>query len=386
MITAYAEYARAVEAVKAGAFHYLSKPFEFSALLEVLRRATDSATGEGGSCEPSAIAALLGKSRSMQELKSRLMRVAQSPVETVLVRGESGTGKELVARALHVMSDRADAPFVSVNCAALTETLLMSELFGHERGAFTDAREQKKGVFETADHGTLFLDEIGEMDPQSQAALLRVLEQRTVRRVGGTANIPVDIRVVAATNRDLGALVRAGRFRPDLYYRLNVVEVVLPPLRTRGDDVLLLAQHFSERAAARYREAVRPFTPRAEAVLRTHAWPGNVRELRNAVERAYAASAQTFIDRNDLGLQDGTLPTEVDLLPDLMESSFQDAKQQVIDLFERHYLEEALARSEGNITRAADDAGVLRQVFQRLLRRHGIAADPYRHQPPTAAT
>lgn len=379
VITAYAEFGDAVDAVKAGAFHYLSKPLDFGKLLAILNSASHTSHApdeEGGS---PALASLIGNSQPMRDLKTLVRRVASGPAESILIHGESGTGKELVARALHELSFRASAPMVSVNCAALTETLLMSELFGHERGAFTDAREQRKGVFEAAHGGTLFLDEVGEMGPRSQAALLRALEQRVIRRVGGNRDIPVDLRVIAATNRNLAQLVDDGVFREDLYYRLNVVEIDVPPLRCRGDDVILLARHFSEVLARRYREPVRDLDPDAAARLREYPWPGNVRELRNLVERAYAASSTPTIQAQALARRrhaSGHLPVTV--LPAWKDAPFQAAKQEVIDEFERRYLEGILIRAEGNVTRAAADAGLVRQVLQRLLRRHGIDPRDYR--------
>lgn len=378
MITAFAEYSYAVEAVKAGAFHYLSKPFEFGSLLEVLREAA-VVTREGtDEQEEDALAELVGASPKMVELKHRLVRIARSPVETVLLKGESGTGKELVARAIHVLSDRGQKRMFAVNCAALTETLLATELFGHEKGAFTDAHEQKQGAFEAANGGTLFLDEISEMGQQAQATLLRVLEQRTVRRVGGTEDIPVHLRVIAATNRDLYREVEQGRFRLDLYYRLHVVDLTIPPLHERDGDVIHLAQHFTEQMAERYQEPPRLLTSEVENRLLAYRWPGNVRELRNAFERAYAVGAGPALKLEDLGIGAPMAPvtlTTGEAPPDL---PFQNAKQQMVDRFERRYLEELMARTEGNITRAAEEAGMLRQVLQRLLKRHGIEPERFR--------
>ncbi|HEU5209892.1 MAG TPA: sigma-54 dependent transcriptional regulator [Longimicrobiales bacterium] len=380
VITAYAEFGSAVDAVKAGAFHYLSKPLDFGRLLEILSSASSASDRSEEHESSAALAAMIGESPAMMDLKARVRRIARGPAESILVHGESGTGKELVAQALHQMSDRADGRLVSVNCAALTETLLMSELFGHERGAFTDAREQRKGVFEAAQGGTLFLDEVGEMGPRSQAALLRALEQRVIRRVGGTVDVPIDIRVVAATNRDLSVLVANGSFREDLYYRLNVVDIQVPPLRARGDDVLLLARHFSETLAQRYREQVRSITPDAAARLREYSWPGNVRELRNYVERGYAATTMTTILAGELGSGTRVLPLNNTIASSYSPgTSFQQAKQEVVDAFERSFLESALLRAGGNVTQAAADAGLIRQVLQRLVRRHGIDPDDYRH-------
>jgi DNA-binding NtrC family response regulator len=379
MITAFAGYDNAVRAVKAGAFHYLNKPFGFPDLLDVVAEACVAfpALGELGELE--MLGALVGAHPRMEQVKQRIARIARTPVSTVLIRGESGTGKEVAAQALHRASDRASQRMVCVNCAALTESLLMDELFGHERGAFTDARSQREGVFEHAHGGTLFLDEISEMGARAQAALLRVLEQRCVRRIGGATEIPVDVRVLAATNTDLEEQVASGHFRGDLYYRLNVVQVELPPLRERRSDVAILASHFSRVLAERYNEPVRSITPEAMALLEAHDWPGNVRELRNAIERAYIVASGPDITP-------GTLSEELCAvlrrpagrpLADVSRP-FQELKREVLDDFERSYLESALARAGGNITQAAEEAGMLRQVFQRMLARHGMSGEMYK--------
>jgi two-component system response regulator AtoC len=373
LMTAFAEYALAVSAVKAGAFDYLTKPFEFNDLLDVLEaaRRTLPVSGPAGS-DP--VPELVGTSAAMRALKAQIVRVARSPVETVLVVGESGTGKELVARALHAASTRATQRLLSVNCAALPESLLLNELFGHERGAYTDARQQSRGVFEAASGGTLFLDEISEMAPAAQAALLRVLEHRVITRLGGTREIAVDVRIIAATNRDIEAAMAEGRFRADVYYRLNIVQLALPPLRERGDDVLLLARHFATELAAHYGEAPRRLSADALVALRAYDWPGNVRELRNAIERAYVVGTGPEITAADVAA--ATRPTGSAALRIVPGTDgvlpFPEAKRQVVDAFERAYLEAVLDRAEGNVTRAAREAGVLRQVFQRLLDRHGL--------------
>jgi DNA-binding NtrC family response regulator len=386
VITAHAQVGYAVDAVKAGAFHYLPKPFAFSDLLDVLAQAAIS-SGEaapGASAGRGALQAIVGTTPAVEELKRQIARIAQCPVPAVLVQGESGTGKELVAQAIHAASPRHARRIVAVNCAALTDTLLLSELFGHERGAFTDARQQRKGVFELAHGGTLFLDEVSEMGPRAQAALLRALEQRSVLRVGGSEEIPVDVRVVAATNRDLGQQVARGEFRADLYYRLNVVRLDVPPLRERGRDVELLAEHLSRTIAERYAEPPRPFTPDARALMIAYTWPGNVRELRNAIERAYAVGAGTAISAADLptevcsGRTRGGSPAPATPVEVPAISGFQDAKRHVVGDFERAFLLTALARAGGNVTLAAERAGVLRQVFQRMLIRHGIAHEQFR--------
>jgi two-component system NtrC family response regulator len=379
MITAFAGYDNAVRAVKAGAFHYLNKPFGFPDLLDVVAEACVAfpALGELGELE--MLGALVGAHPRMEQVKQRIARIARTPVSTVLIRGESGTGKEVAAQALHRASDRASQRMVCVNCAALTESLLMDELFGHERGAFTDARSQREGVFEHAHGGTLFLDEISEMGARAQAALLRVLEQRCVRRIGGATEIPVDVRVLAATNTDLEEQVASGQFRGDLYYRLNVVQVELPPLRERRSDVAILASHFSRVLAERYNEPVRSITPEAMALLEAHDWPGNVRELRNTIERAYIVGSGPDITPGMLADELSTVHRRP-AAPPLADVSrpFQELKREVLDDFERSYLESALARAGGNITQAAEEAGMLRQVFQRMLARHGMSGEMYK--------
>ncbi len=389
VVTAYGELDQAVQSIKSGAHHYIGKPFGFPELLEVIRGAAVT-RGLSAVDEADALAAIAGQDPLLLEMKRLLTRVAAAPVDSVLVLGESGTGKELVAQAIHKLSPRARHRMVAVNCAALTESLLMDELFGHERGAFTDARARKPGMFEVADRGTLLLDEVSEMGPRAQAALLRVLEERCVRRVGGTDEISVDVRVIAVSNRDLEEEIAAGRFRADLYYRLNVVRLVVPPLRERRSDIPLLAAHFSNRASARYPQPARQVDADAMARLLAHSWPGNVRELRNAIERAYLVS-----DRREIGVQDlpdsvvdgaggQQVPGLMQLLPDQAESDdssngFQQIKRDYVDRFERAYLQAALTRCSGNVTQAAEEAGVLRQVFQRMLLRHGLSADRYRN-------
>jgi DNA-binding NtrC family response regulator len=376
MITAYAAYPQAVAAIKSGASHYLTKPFDFSDLLQALAHVTARRV----EADAPGLEDIVGATPVMMELKQRIARVARSPVDTVLVDGESGTGKELIARAIHALSPRAAGRFVAVNCAALSETLLLSELFGHERGAFTDARERKVGLFEAAQGGTLLLDEVGEMGAQAQAALLRALEQRTITRVGSVQEIPIDVRVVAATNRPLNDAVARGRFRADLFHRLNVVRAHAPPLRDRRDDILPLVHFFSRRAAARFAEPARGVSPAAARVLDRYDWPGNVRELRNAVEHAYVVASGPEIGPEGLPpeLTETPVPAGVDGGARVYEAlGFQDAKRVAIGAFERTYLEKLLIRSGGNLSRAAREAGVIRQVLQRLLKRHGLDRDEF---------
>jgi len=308
IMTAYSSIESAVAAIKGGAYDYLMKPLDFDLLKLTLERAREHA---GLKVENSELKArlgagfqfgnIIGRSLPMKELLDMVAMIAPSEA-TVLISGESGTGKELIARALHLNSPRRDRPLVVVNCAAISETLLESELFGHEKGSFTGADKRREGRFKQADGGTVFLDEIGETSPAMQAKLLRAIQEKEIQRVGGEEAIKVDVRIIAATNRDLMAEVRAGRFREDLYYRLNVMTLLAPPLRERRDDIPLLAHHFLKIFAERNRKQVKGFTPTAMDLLIRHDWPGNVRELENAVERAVILLAGEHISEKQLPL------------------------------------------------------------------------------------
>jgi two-component system, NtrC family, response regulator PilR len=294
VMTAYGSTETAVAALKLGAHDYLIKPFDIEELKIVVRSALESRELfeenrllKAELRDRGALERLVGSSPAMHALHAMVRTVARTS-STVLVSGESGTGKELVARAIHALSQRCDAPFVSVNCGALPETLLESELFGHVKGAFTDAHQTKRGLFEAANRGTLFLDEVGEMPPAMQVKLLRVLQDKRVRKLGGTDEVEVDVRVIAATNRPLDALVKERRFREDLFYRLNVIPLQIPPLRERREDVRLLSEHFLKRFAVEMGKPLARIGPRAMEQLERYSWPGNVRELENVMERAVA--------------------------------------------------------------------------------------------------
>lgn len=306
VMTAYSSVESAVEALKAGAYDYLIKPLDFEVLRLTIERACEHAGLKAENVllkeklhADLTVTHIIGKSRAMKELMDMLAMAAPSEA-TVLLTGESGTGKELIARSLHVNSLRKDQPLVVVNCAAITETLLESELFGHEKGAFTGADKRREGRFMQADHGTIFLDEIGETSPTMQAKLLRVLQQKEIQRVGGDEVLEVDVRIVAATNRDLETEVAEGRFREDLFYRLNVMPMTVPPLRERQDDIPLLAHHFIEHFARKNRKLVKGFSPLAMDMLVKYDWPGNVRELENAIERAVILLAGEHITEKQL--------------------------------------------------------------------------------------
>lgn len=311
LITAYGTIKTAVEAIKLGADNYLTKPFELDEVLALVRRALenrDQAPPRPTSRPRRAVGGIeqmVGVSPQMQELFQVVQRAADSRA-TVLVRGESGTGKELIARALHHHSDRADQPFIAISCAALPETLLESELFGHEKNAFTGAAAQKLGRFELANHGTLFMDEVADIPPALQVKLLRAIQEREFERIGGTKTVRVDVRLIAATNRDVERAVAEGTFRDDLYYRLHVIQITVPPLRDRRDDILPLAEHFLARFSRENRRQVRTLTPAAADLLTGYRYPGNVRELENAIERAVVMA-----DRDATELTPSLLPPTI---------------------------------------------------------------------------
>jgi Nif-specific regulatory protein len=311
---------------------------------------------------------LVGDSPAIQAVRSTVQRVAGTEL-TILILGENGTGKEVVARSLHYGSHRRKDPFVAVNCAALAETLLESELFGHEKGAFTDAHETRAGKFEIASGGTLFLDEIGDMSSSGQSKLLRVLEEKTIVRVGGSKPIHTDVRVLAATNQDLAQLVRAKKFREDLYFRLNVVTMELPPLRDRGDDILLLAEHFLKEFCRRAGRRLPKFTAAARKRLVSHAWPGNVRELRNLMERLAYLSAGDKIEAEELAFI---------LSPATGGSALVEAGQNLNDAthqFQENYIRQSIERARGNVSQAAKNLGVHRSNLYRKMRQLGMAVE-----------
>jgi len=310
----------------------------------------------------------------MQRVFDVIRKVADTDL-TVLIRGPSGTGKELVANAIHYNSPRRTKPLVKVNCAAFSRELVESELFGHEKGAFTGATGAREGKFEIADGGTLFLDEIGDMSLETQAKILRVLQEREFERVGGNRPIRVDVRIIAATNQDLETKVQQGGFREDLYYRLNVVAIALPALRERAEDLPLLIDHFLAAAAARLKRAPKTLAADAHRALCAHEWRGNVRELEHAIEQAVALASTGEIQLGDLP---GSVGGAEDAAAEAASGSFRAAKQRVIERFERQFIEEALTRHHGNITRAAEEMGMYRQHLQLKLAEYGIDPAAYR--------
>jgi len=384
MMTAYATVGDAVEAMKQGAYDYLQKPFDpddaslvVARALERKRLKEQAATLRREVEGVYAFHNLVGKSARMRDVYTLLEQASRLDI-TVLLAGETGTGKELAARAVHYHSARKDRRFVPVNCGALPAELVESELFGHVRGAFTGAAGPKRGLFEEAEGGTIFLDEIGELPLPVQVKLNRVLQEKEARRVGDTTPVKVNVRVIAATHRDLKAEVQAGRFREDLFYRLNVFPVVLPPLRERREDIPLLASHFLEKHAQVLGRPITTFDPDALRVLTGYPWPGNVRELENAIERAVAVAQGQAIQLRDLpadvrGSQEGAIPAE-----QLARMPYREAVDLARDRVTRDYLVALLRDLDGNVTRAAERAGMARESLHRLLKRHGIRSDDFK--------
>jgi len=371
MITAYATPKLAVEAIKAGAIDYVSKPFAPEELLHAVARCAErhrllreNAALRSLAGETVTLDRIVGESPGMRELRKLIQTVAQTDAR-VLILGESGTGKELVAGALHHLSRRREANYTRINCAAIPETLLESELFGHEKGAFTGAVKQKSGRVEEADGGTIFLDEIADMSRPLQAKLLRFLEDGTFTRVGGTQELRVNVRLIAATNRDLAQAIAAGQFREDLFHRLNVVQIQLPPLRDRGDDVLLLAEHFLKLFRTSMTKNVDGLAPAAAEKLRLHRWPGNVRELRNAIERALILETAHEIQPSslpDFQIEARLAKVAVQPAPD---ESLDDALMRT----ERELISGALEQSDFNLTRAAERLKLTRHSLRYRMQR-----------------
>ncbi len=377
LLTAFGSMEGAIEAIKQGAYDYLAKPFKKEEIKLVVRRSLDHARlvrenarfreelGERQDLSP-----LVGSSPLMLEVYKLVARVSTGK-STVLLEGESGTGKELIARAVHANSPRRERLFVPVNCAALPDTLLETELFGHEKGAFTGAAGVKRGLFETAHEGTIFLDEIGDMGLALQVKLLRVIQEQEVRRVGGTGSIKVNVRIVAATNRDLASLVKEGRFREDLFYRLNVVRIGLPPLRERREDIPMLAHHFLQKFSGGRTSQITGFVPDALALLQRYHWPGNVRELENAIERAVSLSHGPLVLPDDLP---DTIRNAGAMSGDdaVGKGSGEEEALLTLDEVQKRHLMRVLRETGGNKARAAKILGIDRRTLYRMAERFGL--------------
>ncbi len=377
ILTAHGSIPNAVEAMQKGAFGYLTKPFDDNELKATLEKALAQ---QRMSREIQRLKLLVrelyglenvvARSPKMQDLLQQVARVAETDA-TICISGETGTGKEVIARVIHCNSRRSRGPFIAINCGAIPESLFESELFGHVKGAFTGAQSAKRGLFQSAEGGTLFLDEIGEMPPGLQVKLLRAIQEREVLEVGAERPTKVNVRIITSTNKDLSAAVRAGTFREDLYYRIQVFPLAIPLLRERRDDIPLLAQHFLQQSAKRMHKEIRGFLPEAMRKLTLHSWPGNVRELENTIEKAVVLSSQDMITP--------------DLLPAITESTEGQLKPltEAKETFERNYLKEVLQLTGGNISRAAQIAGRYRADFYKLLKKHGLHPGDHKEEKDT---
>jgi two-component system, NtrC family, nitrogen regulation response regulator NtrX len=384
VISGHGNIESAVRAIKMGAFDFVEKPLSLEKTILVVRNALRQRQLEA---ENRALRAtvdrrlvMVGESHAMRQLREQIAMAAPTNGR-VLVYGENGTGKELVARSVHALSRRRAGPFIEVNCAAIPEELIESELFGHVKGAFTGAVSDRRGRFEAADGGTIFLDEIADMSLKTQAKVLRVLQEQVVDPVGGAASVKVDVRVIAATNKELPGEIRGGRFREDLYFRLNVIPVFVPPLRDRDEDIPLLAEHFMAEIAREYGRRPKALDQSAMLTLRRYPWPGNVRELRNVIERLLIMVAGERIGAGDLSFLDGVRPSAPDgYFDNGVVAPLHEARER----FERDYILRALAAQQGNISRTADALGVERSNLYRKMRAFGIA--PGRRLGDEAAT
>jgi len=369
MITAFGDVGTAVRAMKLGAYDYLTKPFDLEVVKLVVGKALESRMLRQEVTElrkkERQTNQIVGASPEIKKVLEAVRKIAETDATTVLIAGESGVGKELMAKAIHYQSQRGDKPFMEIDCSALTETLIESELFGHEKGAFTDARTLKKGLLELADGGTAFLDEVGDMPLSTQGKILRVIETKTFKRVGGTRDIQVNIRIVAATNKSLGDLTKQGRFREDLYYRLKVIPIFIPPLRERKDDILPLVKHFIGHYNKEFRKHVRGPSPEAEKRLLSYSWPGNVRELINVIERAVLLEGKDIILPEHLILEVGTqgAPSKDFRLPERGVS---------LDDVEKSLVIQALEMASGNQSRAAGLLGITRDTLRYRMKKYHL--------------
>jgi two-component system, NtrC family, response regulator AtoC len=378
LVTAYSTVDNAVEAMRAGAFDYITKPFNMDELVLVVKRALGadppqrrSSDRNGQETQRFGVSSIVGESPASVRIRHLARKVADSNATTILLLGESGTGKDVLARAIHYESNRVDMPFMNITCTALPETLLDSELFGYEKGAFTDAKEQKKGLFELADGGTVFLDEIGDMTPALQAKLLRVLEEKSFKRIGGRIDIAIDVRIIAATNRDLEKAIHTETFRPDLFYRLSTVPIVLPPLRHREEDIPALAKHFLEQFGREHGHSFKEIPEDTVDKLCAYNWPGNIRELRNVIERAVLFSSGNTIAAEDVLLGRSVLGAAAEDNEYLVQLP---KKGCCLTDIERDLLRQALDRTQWNQTQAGRLLGLTRDQIRYKVEKYDLVA------------
>lgn len=379
VITAYGSEKIAVEAMKKGAYDYIAKPYDIDELRLVIARALESLQLKEENLQlkrelqrHTGFGKIIGQSTGMRKVFDLTDKVSQSDI-TVLIQGESGTGKELVAREIHERSARHNKPFITMNCAALPENLIESELFGHEKGAFTGAVKQRKGKFELAQEGSIFLDEIGDMSLNTQSKVLRVLQERKFERLGGSETLEVDVRIISATHKDLMSEIEKGNFRQDLYYRLKVIDIIIPPLRERKEDIPSLAEHYIQEFSVKHNKKVEGVDPVAMKQMTDFHWPGNVRQLVNILERALVLASGPVLKLEDLpeelhtrsGFSEG-------LLDELLHLPFKQAKHKITSHFMKEYLSRKLQENDGNITHTAAELGIHRQSLQSMMRRLGI--------------
>ncbi len=379
VITGYGSVESAVESLKLGAFHYMKKPFKADALRLIVKLAlqTNSLKREvrairKGELEFFEKVPMVGVSSALKEIMHQAREVARHSDATVLITGESGTGKELISKSIHHLSERREAPFIEINCASIPVNLLESELFGYEKGAFTDAGSRKPGLFETANKGTIFLDEVGEMEPAMQAKLLRVLENRTIRRIGGTKSIEVDVRVIAATNRNLKEAIQSGAFREDLYYRLNVFPIHIPALRERREDIPVLAKFFLEIYSRKFSRAFSMIDSRSLDMLIGYRWPGNIRELKNAIERICIMHSGPSLLPEHLPVEMKMSEAEL-LRSNKIGTAFELGLEEAVNLFEKEIISSALQQSCGNVLQAAQLLKIPRGTLRYKMLRHSMS-------------
>jgi two-component system response regulator AtoC/two-component system nitrogen regulation response regulator NtrX len=371
IVTAYGSERVAVDAMKKGAYDYIAKPYEIDELRLIAKHAFEKLSLEEENARLrseidrlGSMGKIIGRSQEMKQVFNKIEKVGPSDV-TVLIQGESGSGKELVAKEIHKKSSRKNHPMIIMNCAALPETLIESELFGHEKGAFTGATERRLGKFELADKGTIFLDEIGDMSPNTQAKVLRILQEQSFERLGGTETLRVDVRLISATHKDLFKGIKEGDFREDLYYRLKVVEILLPPLRNRREDIIILTEKFIQYFSEKHRKGVKSISNEAVKYFTKYPWPGNVRELQNVIESAVVMANAETLEISDFPEEIRSSESNSSLDYNL---PFRDAKKIVVKAFERDFVSRKLAENKGNISKAAEALGMHRQSLQHKLK------------------